>query len=58
MPPLSQQEIGNIAGLSRGSTSTLINKLRSNGTLEQTEQGLRFAKLAPLQRRGLLTEPA
>jgi CRP-like cAMP-binding protein len=58
MPSLSQQEIANIAGLSRGSTSTLINKLRSNGTLEQTEQGLRFAKLAPLQRRGLLTEPA
>jgi CRP-like cAMP-binding protein len=58
MPPLSQQEIANIAGLSRGSTSTLINKLRSNGTLEQTEQGLRFAKLAPLQRRGLLAEPA
>ena len=58
MPPLSQQEIGNIAGLSRGSTSTLINKLRSNGTLEQTEQGWRFAKLAPLQRRGLLPEPA
>ena len=58
MPSLSQQEIANIAGLSRGSTSTLINKLRSNGTLEQTEQGLRFAKLAPLQRRGLLPEQA
>ncbi|MCS5699175.1 Crp/Fnr family transcriptional regulator [Cyanobium sp. FGCU-52] len=58
MPSLSQQEIANIAGLSRGSTSTLINKLRSNGTLEKTEQGLRFAKLAPLQRRGLLAEPA
>lgn len=57
MPPLSQQEIGSIAGLSRGSTSTLINKLRSNGTLEQTEQGWRFAKLTPLQRRGLLPEP-
>ena len=57
MPPLSQQEIGSIAGLSRGSTSTLINKLRSNGTLEQTEQGWRFATLTPLQRRGLLPEP-
>lgn len=58
MPPLSQQEIANIAGLSRGSTSTLINKLRSNGTLEQTEQGLRFVSLAPLQRRGLLPDPS
>jgi CRP-like cAMP-binding protein len=57
MPPLSQQEIASIAGLSRGSTSTLINKLRSNGTLEQTEQGWRFAKLKPLQSRGLLPEP-
>lgn len=58
LPPLSQQEIATIAGLSRGSTSTLISKLRSNGTLVQTEQGLRFASLAPLQRRGLLPEPA
>jgi CRP/FNR family cyclic AMP-dependent transcriptional regulator len=58
LPALSQQEIATLAGLSRGSTSTLINKLRSNGTLEQTEQGLRFANLAPLQRRGLLPEPA
>jgi CRP/FNR family cyclic AMP-dependent transcriptional regulator len=58
LPPLSQQEIASIAGLSRGSTSTLITKLRSNGTLEQTDQGLRFATLAPLQRRGLLPESA
>lgn len=58
LPPLAQQELATIAGLSRGSTSTLINKLRGNGTLVQTEQGLRFANLAPLQRRGLLPEPA
>jgi CRP-like cAMP-binding protein len=56
LPNLSQQEIAIIAGLSRGSTSTLITKLRSNGTLEQSEQGLRLATLAPLQRRGLLPE--
>jgi CRP/FNR family cyclic AMP-dependent transcriptional regulator len=56
LPALSQQEIAILAGLSRGSTSTLINKLRSNGTLEQTEQGLRFVSLAPLQRRGLLPD--
>lgn len=58
LPALSQQEIAILAGLSRGSTSTLINKLRSNGTLEQTEQGLRFVSLAPLQRRGLLPDPS
>lgn len=58
LPQLSQQEIATIAGLSRGSASTLINKLRGNGTLEQTEQGWRIAKLAPLQRRGLLPGPA
>lgn len=54
IPAISQQEIALIAGLSRGTASTLINKLRGNGTLEQTEHGLRFGTLAPLQRRGLL----
>ena len=56
IPAISQQDIATIAGLSRGSTSTLITKLRGNGTLEQTPEGLRFASLAPLQRRGLLLE--
>jgi CRP-like cAMP-binding protein len=55
IPPIAQQEIALIAGLSRGTTSTLINKLRSNGTLQQGEAGLRFATLTPLQRRNLLT---
>lgn len=54
LPQLAQREIASIAGLSRGSTSTLITKLRRNGTLAQTPEGLRFATLAPLQRRGLL----
>ena len=54
IPSLSQQEIAVISGLSRGTASTLINKLRGNGTLEQTDQGLRFTTLSPLQRRGLL----
>lgn len=57
IPPLSQQEIASIAGLSRGTTSTLINKLRTNGTLEQSEAGLRFADLTPLRKRHLLMEP-
>ena len=54
IPAISQNEIAVIAGLSRGTTSTLINKMRSNGTLENGVEGLRFATLAPLQRRGLL----
>jgi CRP/FNR family cyclic AMP-dependent transcriptional regulator len=57
IPPISQQEIAVIAGLSRGTASTLINRLRGNGTLEQTDQGLRFTTLAPLQKRGLLPLP-
>ena len=36
IPAISQQDIATIAGLSRGSTSTLLTKLRGNGTLEQT----------------------
>lgn len=58
IPPISQQEIAVIAGLSRGTASTLINRLRSKGTLEQTDQGLRFTTLTPLQKRGLLPQPA
>ncbi|MEB3317664.1 MAG: Crp/Fnr family transcriptional regulator [Cyanobacteriota bacterium] len=57
IPALSQQEIAVISGLSRGTASTLINKLRGNGILEQTDQGLRFTSLTPLQRRGLLPQP-
>ncbi|MFN9621874.1 MAG: Crp/Fnr family transcriptional regulator [Cyanobacteriota bacterium] len=58
IPSISQQEIAVIAGLSRGTASTLINKLRGKGTLELTDQGLRFTTLAPLQKRGLLPQPA
>lgn len=57
IPNISQQEIAVISGLSRGTASTLINRLRGNGTLEQTDQGWRFCKLTPLQRRGLLPAP-
>ena len=57
IPALSQQEIAVISGLSRGTASTPINKLRGNGTLEQTDQGLRFTTISPLQRRGLLPRP-
>lgn len=55
IPAIPQQEIAVISGLSRGTASTLIKKLRGNGTLEQTDLGLRFSTLSPLQRRGLLS---
>ncbi len=54
IPAIPQQEIAVISGLSRGTASTLINKLRGNGTLEPSDHGLRFTTLAPLQKRGLL----
>jgi CRP/FNR family cyclic AMP-dependent transcriptional regulator len=55
IPAIPQQEIATIAGLSRGTTSTLITKLRSQGTLAVNDQGeLRFATLVPLERRRLL----
>lgn len=54
IPPLSQQEIAVISGLSRGTTSTLINKLRVRGTLGPSEQSLRITDLDSLRRRALL----
>lgn len=55
IPAIPQHEIANIAGLSRGTTSTLMTKLRSNGTLATNASGeLRFTMLGPLERRGLL----
>jgi hypothetical protein len=43
-----------MAGLSRGTTSTLINKLISNGTLQRHDNSMQFVSLVPLQRRNLL----
>lgn len=57
IPAIPQHEIAAMAGLSRGTTSTMINKLISNGTLKRSESGLQFASLAPLQRRHLLQKP-
>ena len=54
IPAISQQELAVIAGLSRGTTSTLINKYRANGTLTNSPEGLRFANLTALEKRHLL----
>lgn len=53
IPSISQQEIAALTGLSRGTTSTLINKLIGNGTLKRCDEGLQFVTLAPLERRYL-----
>jgi CRP-like cAMP-binding protein len=54
IPALAQREIATIAGLARGTTSTILTRLRSRGTLEDDPEGLRIANLEPLQRRHLL----
>lgn len=54
IPPLSQKEIATITGLSRGTTSTLISKLRLNGTLFEDKNNLMRIKPEPLIKRGLL----
>jgi CRP/FNR family cyclic AMP-dependent transcriptional regulator len=54
IPPLSQKEIATIAGLSRGTTSTLINKLRLKGTLFDDENDCMRIQPEPLIKRGLL----
>lgn len=54
IPAIPQHDLAVMAGLSRGTTSTLINKMIGNGTLKRIEAGLQFASLAPLQRRYLL----
>jgi CRP-like cAMP-binding protein len=54
IPNLSQREIATIAGLARGTTSTVINQLRSRGTIAETPDGLRIVNLDPLRQRGLL----
>ena len=54
IPALVQREIATIAGLSRGTTSTILTRLRSVGTLVDAADGLRIANLEPLQRRHLL----
>jgi CRP-like cAMP-binding protein len=54
IPNLSQSEIATIAGLARGTTSTVINQLRSRGTLAETPDGLRIVNLEPLRQRGLV----
>jgi CRP-like cAMP-binding protein len=54
IPALVQRQIATIAGLARGTTSTILTRLRSVGTLVDAAEGLRIANLEPLQRRHLL----
>jgi hypothetical protein len=54
IPALVQRQIATIADLARGTTSTILTRLRSVGTLVDAADGLRIANLEPLQRRHLL----
>jgi len=56
IPALAQREIATIAGLARGTTSTVLTRLRQRGTLEDVAEGLRIANLEPLRRRHLLPD--
>ena len=56
IPPLAQREIATIAGLARGTTSTILTRLRNRGTLADEPEGLRIAELEPLRRRHLLPD--
>jgi CRP-like cAMP-binding protein len=54
IPSLLQQEIATLAGLSRSTVSTLINKMMDNGTLVKSATSMAFASTDPLTKRGLL----
>ena len=54
IPALAQRELGLLAGLARETASRTLSKLRSRGTVEELEAGLRIADLQPLIKRGLL----
>jgi CRP/FNR family cyclic AMP-dependent transcriptional regulator len=54
IPALAQRELGLLAGLARETASRTLSKLRSRGTVEELEGGLRLVDLQPLIRRGLL----
>ena len=55
VPALVQRELGLLAGLARETASRTLTKLRSKGTVEEVEGGLRIADLEPLISRGLLS---
>ena len=55
IPPLAQKEIALIAGLARETASRTLSKLRSRGTIADTQNGgLKLLDLEPLMKRGLL----
>jgi len=55
IPALAQRELGLLAGLARETASRTLSKLRSRGTVEELDGGLRIADLQPLIKRGLLS---
>jgi CRP-like cAMP-binding protein len=55
IPPLPQREIAILAGLARGTTCSILSRLRVKGLVLEDKEGLRIASLDPLQARGLLS---
>ena len=54
IPALAQRELGLLAGLARETASRTLSKLRTRGTVEEVDGGLRITDLQPLIKRGLL----
>ena len=54
IPSLPQREIATIAGLARGTASSIISKLRARGILIEDATTLQIADLEPLKKRGLI----
>ena len=54
IPALAQRELGLLAGLARETASRTLSKLRTRGTVEEFDGGLRLVDLQPLIKRGLL----
>jgi hypothetical protein len=54
IPSLPQREIATIAGLARGTASSIISKLRARGILIEDATTLQIADLEPLRKRGLI----
>ena len=54
VPEMAQQELANLAGLSRETTSRILSKLRERGVIVRKNGCLNVVDLQPLIKRGLI----
>tara|TARA_B100002051_G_C16722429_1_gene633280 strand:- start:1388 stop:2074 length:687 start_codon:yes stop_codon:yes gene_type:complete len=54
VPEMAQQELANLAGLSRETTSRILSKLRERGVIVRKNGCLHVVDLQPLIKRGLI----